>query len=1766
MAIDFSKYQVGTNTTTAPKQQTAGTIDFSKYTVKDYTPSGKEITGSLVDSSQVDKKKSGFINKAQDFFQGVGFRQQQGTDLISKVFGKNEQIISNEKSDLVQKINEKKEAGKDTKQLEKRLARVLKIEDPTTPIFEKTQALNELRLDRYVRTVGEGAGNVIAGIYDYVTKSAEEKYSDEEYVKKVEKKAEKSRIWQKELEQIKKFQAGENIVSKNVSKAIKKWADETAPSEQYYSEKLTSSAGSMGIFMLMSLGSAGNPYIPVIIESIGEAGNVYSTLREEGAGVEEAGNKSDVTLGANLVLNTMLNIFGFIDEEKSIKLIVKSFGEEGVQEGSQQVISNLATNRPWDEGVLESAIIGGLTAGITSVVYPSALPVTQNTTELNPQVIKDKVLSDEKLSKSKDGQQLLKKALEAESRGEKLVVSVTEDGKIMVGTQEVSLETQQTTETKQSTQIASSGLELANNGVYAELTQEQLDFLKDEVKNIDFTKDDRPHLSPIEKLQESELEKVTLEELRKLSPNIDKALAKLEQLDRQKTKEVKIEQGEVSEPKIKEAVVDDTLLKELPGATLKMINVGELKSSLSMNEDSYEKYRPIINEYKTKITNGEKITPVVLNKDGKIIDGNTKLMAMNELGIKNIPTITVSDKQQEVVFKHHWEKGFANKDNLPKQIKKKSTSKIPKTKLERIKKIEDYVNKKGTKFRIDPNSEVAIFDNDKITSKFLENRDVKGKKEAGWQYLYELSKSNSLGLKQVEREIIQGVLNKNFQGQKIVNMADFRRAVIGQLMPLEIIQTSTYASYGSENLNINSDENKTYILNSPFEHGLSGHFTGDFVLTLDPNDVMIKEIPVQEQNPTAKWAVIKKGVKLTEENIAENVFTVAITKDEAMKWVEDHIESGGFGNAKLKIPRKKGLFSHFRSFDVDKIAHIAEVQSDVFQHFGAISDAGEKGAKKAELDTAEIDLKRLELGIKDSNNLIKALQDKDAVKTMNRFYKLFSFSDQVRVLREVTNKWDVSSSFLQEMLELFEKTVEREGRADLSVIDEYGATKRLENIISLFEKKRQALKKEIKKLQKEYDSLEISKEEKQFLTYKNIWHERTVRELITTKAREGFDVIRFPTPRTIAVIEAFASGSGGEFMPYEITNADNHNQLEVGDTINYGGVEMTVVEADQYSIKVAESDKVVEFMHSDAVQEEIDNLVGDARYEFEGRLKEYFGDINTPKKAQEVIDAIRFLNQHLDFINKDKKIEEIKKEDWKSDEVKAEEIKNLKTLKDISTKELKKIPSKLLNDNKDSLYHFYLENGTERVLDLMVGSDKNSFSFDDFEEQLFEELADGYNMDYEGIYGGDNVFMEEEGYDTRIRVVEDDSPIEMFRQPDEYEDTPFAEDFDINDYEGEQRTVLDFYDKQLLKYIKKLRKGNLELVKDKNGYEWWETRVTEEDKAPPTAYRIKEDLESVGIKITQEQEQEIINLNKNIFGDENVKIVSQILANNKALGAYSKQIIKLLDKQSNITDTFLHEAVHKYLDVFTTKEEYVNILVEAQEKYGIDDLYEVEERVAEDFIKYTQKKKITGRKTIFNKIIDRIKKFFKNQSAINKLYEDIISGRAKQNENVKASKVAVSIEQNLNQRFENLAGFETRNVKSQAKLVSKLIAKDINLAKDIVTGAKPLPAGMSGSMFIAGMENYATENNDIDLLRSLATSPLVSETSVHAQELRFLAERDKTSVLSKIQELANERAKIFKKTHTEGLEKAIEKETKKIKDSVKISKWDWDSFIKSIEC
>ena len=120
---------------------------------------------------------------------------------------------------------------------------------------------------------------------------------------------------------------------------------------------------------------------------------------------------------------------------------------------------------------------------------------------------------------------------------------------------------------------------------------------------------------------------------------------------------------------------------------------------------------------------------------------------------------------------------------------------------------------------------------------------------------------------------------------------------------------------------------------------------------------------------------------------------------------------------------------------------------------------------------------------------------------------------------------------------------------------------------------------------------------------------------------------------------------------------------------------------------------------------------------------------------------------------------------------------------------------------------------------------------------------------------------------------------------------------------------------------------------------------------------------------------------------------------------------------------------------------------------------------------------------------------------------------------------------------------------------------------------------MRASALIVGMENHALKTGDADLAFDIANSELVSETSIHAQEMRILAERSPDSFTVRLRELKNARQTLAEKKFATGRLKKSEKgkifnkELKKVRDELKAEvkktrpkKEDWTSFIDSIKC
>jgi len=162
-------------------------------------------------------------------------------------------------------------------------------------------------------------------------------------------------------------------------------------------------------------------------------------------------------------------------------------------------------------------------------------------------------------------------------------------------------------------------------------------------------------------------------------------------------------------------------------------------------------------------------------------------------------------------------------------------------------------------------------------------------------------------------------------------------------------------------------------------------------------------------------------------------------------------------------------------------------------------------------------------------------------------------------------------------------------------------------------------------------------------------------------------------------------------------------------------------------------------------------------------------------------------------------------------------------------------------------------------------------------------------------------------------------------------------------------------------------------------------------------FRLKDDFQkATGVAITDQQEQQIIALNKKMFGDENIKITGQILTpqGQEALGSYRDGMIKVLGGQAKATDTFYHEAVHKYLDVFTSASEQADILLQAQKRFGTANFAATEEKLAESFITYASgQEKASPFKAIFDKVITRIKSYFGNEDTVKMFYNDVLGGK-----------------------------------------------------------------------------------------------------------------------------------------------------------------------------
>lgn len=177
----------------------------------------------------------------------------------------------------------------------------------------------------------------------------------------------------------------------------------------------------------------------------------------------------------------------------------------------------------------------------------------------------------------------------------------------------------------------------------------------------------------------------------------------------------------------------------------------------------------------------------------------------------------------------------------------------------------------------------------------------------------------------------------------------------------------------------------------------------------------------------------------------------------------------------------------------------------------------------------------------------------------------------------------------------------------------------------------------------------------------------------------------------------------------------------------------------------------------------------------------------------------------------------------------------------------------------------------------------------------------------------------------------------------------------------------------------------------------------------------------------------------------------------------------------------------------------------------------------------------------------------------------------------KVSKIAKdieikAIEAGLTKGFGHLAEFTPITIKDQVQRAANLMT-NIDEARSVIRGEKPLPEGLNSVALIKAMDIYARNTKNGELASELANSPLVSGTSAAAQTLRMAAEIDPLSPVKAITDVNKVLDEAAKKRLPGGiLNKAKVDTTNKIKDEVKgeVKKVNttqsWKTFIESIRC
>ena len=226
--------------------------------------------------------------------------------------------------------------------------------------------------------------------------------------------------------------------------------------------------------------------------------------------------------------------------------------------------------------------------------------------------------------------------------------------------------------------------------------------------------------------------------------------------------------------------------------------------------------------------------------------------------------------------------------------------------------------------------------------------------------------------KPIMKEYALSKLETEFDTDDVIDMGQYKRALMADLLSVSIIESKTFSDYGLDSIGM-EDMNitpKTYIINTNFKHGKTGHFGSDFDVTTKKEDLEIRELK-------GKHYVVRKG--LTESNIEEGVFEFFDTDALAQEYINNFSD---------RVTSQKGMIGHFRAFQDHDASeggqfNVVEIQSDVFQKGVASLVRDSQQLKAMEIKAASSSFKDR---IKESERKVK--MEKDSIEKFNEALSL----------------------------------------------------------------------------------------------------------------------------------------------------------------------------------------------------------------------------------------------------------------------------------------------------------------------------------------------------------------------------------------------------------------------------------------------------------------------------------------------------------------------------------------------------------------------------------------------------------------------------------------------------------------------------------------------------------------------------------------------------------------------------------------------------------